>query len=108
MSERAARPATKSRRSLQRRSNLLAAANQKDKRLVKRTPKRHAPRHSANGAPISRLVGSQTPLRTDANRDEHDEQRLMVGSSQFRSVNQNRTNAVKNQHDPAIMKCHSP
>src|SRR6266436_4269653 len=124
MSERAAQRATKSRRSLQRRSSLFADANQKedvdpslgqkvkkneqDKRLVKRNPKRHAPRHSANDAPILRLVPSQTPLRGDANRDEHNEQRLMVGSSQFRSVNQNRTNAVKNQHDPAITKFHSP
>src|SRR5947207_8120044 len=59
MSERAAQPATKSRRSLQRRSNLLADANQKEdvdpslgqKAKQKRT--RQAPRKKKPKAPCS-------------------------------------------------------
>src|SRR6267143_4670025 len=81
--------------------------DEQNKRFVKRNPKRKTPCDPVGDAPTCRQFISQTPLGADADRDEHDEQRLMVRPTQLGSVNEDRTDSVEQQHDPAVTKFHS-
>src|SRR5437588_2911361 len=82
--------------------------SEKNQRFIERNPEGEAPRHSAQNAPTSRRFSSQAPFRANPNCDEQDEQRLMVGSAKFGSMNQNWAESVKSERNPAVAKFHSP
>src|SRR6476661_8266412 len=81
------------------------------KRLVSRDPDRQRPGGSARQPPRARQVGGLQSLRTPAcanrDRDQQNQQRLMVRSAKLRAMNEDGADRIQYQQYPAIPERHS-